>query len=267
MIKYVYIMGRGHSGSTVLDCLLDNAEGVQGVGETVVGLEREFHSKGKRERGKKVATFWNRVRDVCEDGFGKEWGDTVDTYRRQAHISKFPRTLLSEGEHVATAVNAVRSVYESVRKVSGKEIIVDSSKEVTRALLIAKYIDEGFFIHLVRDPVKVLSSDLDRIVDKGTFRFLRNSYDTEGKEYAFALLTCLNWVVGNLLCELVKSYCGGRCMTVRHENLRGEPGPTLRRIGAKLGVNVEQVVDRVEKQEAMSTGVGLSGNRMRRGDP
>ena len=54
-------------------------------------------------------------------------------------------------------------------------------------------------------------------------------------------------------------------MTVRYEDLRTEPGSTLRRIGTELGVNVEQVVDRIENQEAMSTGVGLSGNRMRRG--
>jgi hypothetical protein len=39
-ITYVYIMGRPHSGTTVLDCLLDNIDGIQGCGEPVVGLPR-----------------------------------------------------------------------------------------------------------------------------------------------------------------------------------------------------------------------------------
>ena len=268
MNKYVYITGRGHSGTTVLDCLLDNADGAQGVGETVVGLEKDFYPEEDGRREKKVATFWNRVKEVCEDESEMEWGEIVDAYRGQAHISKFPKTLLSgeESEFIARSVSSVRNVYESVRKVSGEDVVIDSSKEVTRALLIAKYLDEGFLIHLVRDPVKVMSSDLDRIVNKGRFRFMRKSYDTEGAEPLFALLTCINWVVGNLLCELAKSYCKNRCMTVRYEDLRKETGRTLREIGDRLKIDVEGVVEYVEKQEPMSTGIGLSGNRMRRGN-
>lgn len=259
-------MGRGHSGSTVLDCLLDNVKGVQGVGETVVGLEKEFHPGTEGERMQKVAAFWNRVKAVCEDESDMNWEGVVNVYREQAHPAKFPKTLLAgeETEFITRAVRSVRRVYESVRRVSGADIVVDSSKEVTRALLIARHLDEGFIIHLVRDPIKVLSSDLDRIVKRGKFRFLRKSYDTEGREYLFAFLTCLNWVIGNVLCEVVKSYCGDRCMTVRYEDLRREPSSILERIGDRLEVDVTEVVENVEQRTPMSTGIGLNGNRMRR---
>jgi len=267
MSKYVYIMGRGHSGSTVLDCLLDNVEGVQGVGETVVGLEEKFCADEDGEREQKVAAFWNRVKEVCENEADVDWAEVVSTYREQAHPNKFLRTLLAdqENEFIARTVRSVRRVYESVLQVSDAETLVDSSKEVTRALLIAKHLEEGFIIHLVRDPIKVLASDLDRIVNKGKFRFLRASYDTEGREYLFAFLTCVNWVVGNLLCKVVKLYCGERCMTVRYEDLRREPGRTLERIGDRLGVDVTEVVENIERRVPMNTGIGLNGNRMRRG--
>ena len=267
MSKYVYIMGRGHSGSTVLDCLLDNVEGVQGVGETVVGLKKGFCADGDEGRERKVAAFWNRVNEVCEDETDMEWAEVVEAYREQAHPAKFPKTLLAdqETEFIARTVRSVRRVYESVLQVSGADIVVDSSKEVTRALLIAKHFEEGFIIHLVRDPIKVLASDLDRIVNKGKFRFLRKSYDTEGREYLFAFLTCVNWMVGNLLCEVVKLYCGDRCMTVRYEDLRRKPGRTLERIGDRLGIDVAGVVENTERRVPMSTGIGLNGNRMRRG--
>lgn len=267
MSKYVYITGRGHSGSTVLDCLLDNVEGVQGVGETVVGLKKKFCAGGDGGRERKVAAFWNRVKEVCENEADVDWAEIVDAYREQAHPAKLPKTLLAdrETELIARTVRSVRRVYESVRQVSGAETIVDSSKEVVRALLIAKHLEDGFIIHLVRDPIEVLASDLDRIVNKGKFRFLRKSYDTEGREYFFAFLTCVNWVVGNMLCEVVKLYCGDRCMTVRYEDLRREPGRTLERIGDRLGIDVGKVVENVEQRVPMSTGIGLNGNRMRRG--
>lgn len=266
MSKYVYIMGRGHSGSTVLDCLLDNVKGVQGVGETVVGLEEEFRSGTEEERMQKVASFWNRVKAVCEDEADVNWGEVVDAYRGQAHPAKFPKTLLAgeETEFVTRSVRSVRRVYESVRRVSGADIIVDSSKEVSRALLIAKHLDEGFIIHLVRDPIKVLSSDLDRIVNKGKFRFMRRRYDTAGREYLFAFLSCVSWVIGNVLCEVVKSYCGDRYMTVRYEDLQRAPDSVLERIGDRLDVDVTEVVENVEQRVPLSTGIGLKGNRMRR---
>jgi hypothetical protein len=36
---YLYVMGRGHSGSTILDILLGGAAAVESVGELVSGLE------------------------------------------------------------------------------------------------------------------------------------------------------------------------------------------------------------------------------------
>ncbi len=158
-------------------------------------------------------------------------------------------------------MRSVRSVYGSVQKVSGAENIVDSSKEVACGLLIAKHLEQGFIIHLLRDPIEVLASDLDRIVNRGKFRFLRKSYDTEGREYFFVFLTCVNWVVGNLLCEVAKLYCGDRGMTVKYEDIRREPGRTLWRIGDRLGIDVGKVVENIEQRVPMSTGIGLNGNR------
>ena len=40
---YLYIMGRGHSGSTILDILLGNSTRIESVGELLSGLSRADH--------------------------------------------------------------------------------------------------------------------------------------------------------------------------------------------------------------------------------
>ncbi len=89
-------MGRGHSGSTVLDCLLENVKDVQGVRETVVGLKKKFCADEDGERERKVAAFWSQVKEVSEDKAEADWAEVVEAYREQVHPTKFPQTLLAD---------------------------------------------------------------------------------------------------------------------------------------------------------------------------
>lgn len=264
--RSVYIVGRGRSGSTVLDCLLDNVEGVQGMGETVVGLSEDLDALGAGQRGERVVSFWSRVREqIRQEGGDRAWSETVEAYTDQAHLSRFLYTLFADRKdaYIQRTLRAVGTVYEAVREVSGAEVVVDSSKEVTRGLLLAKHVEDCHLIHLVRNPLSVLSSNLRKMRKKGAFRFLRKQWNPEGKELLFVGLTCVNWTVGNLLCEVLKR-CTDEVTTIRLEDLKDAPADTLRLVGSRIGVNVEDVVQKMEEGEAMSTGVGLRGNRMRR---
>ena len=267
--RYVYIVGRGRIGSTVLDCLLDNVEGVQGMGETVVGLSKDLDALGVGQRGERVASFWRYVREEIQHRDGQRaWSETVEAYTDQAHPSRFLYTLFADrnDEYIQRTLLAVETVYEAVREVSGAEVVVDSSKEVTRGLLLAKHLEDCHLIHLVRNPLSVLSSNLRKMREKGAFRFLRKKWNPEGKESLFAGLTCVNWTVGNLLCEVLKRYTD-EVTTIRLEDLQDAPADTLRTVGRRIGVDVEDVVQKVEMGKTMSTGVGLRGNRMRRQSP
>jgi hypothetical protein len=269
MKSVIYIMGRGHSGSTVLDCLLDNAPGVQGIGESVVGLTEEFRPSLTHQREQRKTKFWNEVRASVEaQRNDTAWEETVEAYKSQAHISNFFKTLkdgCTAGTNPAT-IQAIRRIYNSVKEVSGERVIVDSSKEITRGLLMAKCVEEAVVIHLVRDPRSVLASDMERIYKKGKFRFLRKSYDTNRAKPLFALLTCLNWVIGNTLCEIVKAKYPEKTITVRYESLKSDPEGTLERIASEVPIDFDGVYRKIENEVPMSTGIGLSGNRMRRGN-
>lgn len=264
--RYVYVVGRGRSGSTVLDCILDNVEGVQGMGETVVGLSEDLDALGAGQRGERVASFWRRVRRRIQHRRGEEgWSKTIDAYTDQAHPSRFLYTLFSDAsdEYIQRTLRSVEDVYEAVRDVSGAEVVVDSSKEVTRGVLLARHLEGCHLIHLVRNPLSVLASNLRKMEAKGEFRFLRRNWDSDGKEFFFVILTCMNWMVGNLLCEVLKRHTD-EVTTVRLEDLKDAPAETLRIIGRRIGVDVEEVVRKVENGVPMSTGIGLRGNRMRR---
>jgi hypothetical protein len=250
----------------VLDCILDNVEGVQGMGETVVGLSEDLDALGAGQRGEQVGSFWRRVRRRIQHRKGEgSWPATIDAYTDQAHPSRFLYTLFSDvsDEYVQRTLRSVKDVYETVRDVSGAEVVIDSSKEVTRGLLLARHLDGCHLIHLVRNPLSVLASNLRKMETKGEFRFLRRSWDSDGKELFFVLLTCVNWMVGNLLCEALKRHTD-EVTTIRLEDLKEAPAETLRIIGGQIGVDVEDVVRKVENGIPMSTGVGLRGNRMRR---
>jgi hypothetical protein len=55
-----------------------------------------------------------------------------------------------------------------------------------------------------------------------------------------------------------------RVLLVRYEDLCKHPGKELLRIGRYLGVNLSEVVDKIEKGEPFAVGHGLAGNRIRR---
>ena len=74
---YVYIMGRGHSGSTILDIILGSSAAVESLGELVSGLGRcaagEQCSCGSPMR---ECVFWCEVRRRFEaQGYG--WDEFV----------------------------------------------------------------------------------------------------------------------------------------------------------------------------------------------
>ncbi len=257
-------MGRGHSGSTVLDCLLNGTPGVCGIGEAAVGLTKDLNSLGAGVREDEVTQFWNSVKSEVNRRC-HSWPQVVHDFRRQAHLRNFLPTLFRDesSKYIQRAIQSVTCLYDSVRAVSGSEVVVDSSKEVTRALLLAKHFENAHIIHLVRYPHSVFSSDFDRIENLGKYRFLRRNFDTTRKKPLFAVLTMCSWVGGSCLAEIVKCFTQ-QVTLLRFEDLREYPIRTLNRLEAEVGISFAETKEKLRYDQSFSTGIGLRGNRMRR---
>jgi hypothetical protein len=262
--QFIYIMGRGFSGSTVLDAILGNAQDIESIGELVSGIGRteELCSCGVPLR---ECDFWCEVRSEFVQRSGMDWSTGAAVLAEQAHISRFLKTICaradSPGMQVLARVN--NAMIEALRQASGKACIVDSSKEVTRGLFFARFLPGARIIHLVRDPERVLASYLFRVEEGEGFKFLRHRYRDRRLTFLFLALASAGWVLGNLLAELVHLLAPLRVVRVRYEDLCEHPRSELQRMANLIGCDLEHVIRIIEQGRSMSIGHNTGGNRWR----
>src|SRR5215211_3528803 len=185
-VKVLKITGLGRSGSTILDVVLGNHPDIESVGE--VGnlmrngwisreslrginpkrLRRPICTCGKRldvlyvETPDEACPFWSGVR--------REWVERTDPESVESYPklrNGFERTrvalliqqclrLLYERRRQTASFRSyaglTRAFFESIRAVSGKPVIVDSTKSPVRAFAysLVPGIDL-YMVHLVRD--------------------------------------------------------------------------------------------------------------------
>ena len=69
-----------------------------------------------------------------------------------------------------------RRLAEAIAKVAGKPHVLDSTKEPTRGLFLAKFVPDAQLIRLVRDPRSAVASHYWRLKEKGFYHFLRRDW-------------------------------------------------------------------------------------------
>ena len=99
---YVYVMGRGHSGSTILDIILGGGAAVESLGELVSGLgrcdRRRQCSCGSPMR---ECSFWCEVRRRFEaQGYG--WDGSGRARRCDQRVPGWPSAWLAPDRSPAT---------------------------------------------------------------------------------------------------------------------------------------------------------------------
>jgi hypothetical protein len=145
-IQLVYITGRGHSGSTLLDLLISAHSEVVSVGEAKCLVTRPDEPCTCGAPTVFVCPFWEKVDAAL---------------RERAGLSLRELDIDSADAGIFAAHN--RAFFQAVASVTGKPIILDSSKTVDRleALLEAQ-ICPVQAIHLVRSPQGVVYSNAKR---------------------------------------------------------------------------------------------------------
>src|SRR4051794_13356869 len=153
--KVVFLMGSGHSGSTILGVTLGNCDGFFYAGE----LDNWLVRKGASLLGGTDRTrFWNEVRDGVEGAEAAFGGDAQRHLERSSAILRPGSGALRERVRQSWAP-VTESLYRSIARTSGASHIVDSAHFPLRARELGRL--EGidlYLIFLVRDPQQVVHS-------------------------------------------------------------------------------------------------------------
>jgi len=143
-LKVIFIASLSHSGSTLLDLMLNAHPDLVSVGELKqLGRFARFEKPGRRLRCTCGAEslvscdFWSRVSAVTEAKIGRTIRDlNVEDY-----------------DHVDTFNDDNVALFEAIATVAGKRHVVDSSKQVTRLARLLENPDLDVFpVFLLRDP-------------------------------------------------------------------------------------------------------------------
>lgn len=251
--QLIYIMGDGRSGSTVLATLLGNHPDITSVGEICKwpGFE------GRPKRGDE------------KEGLDEFWSDVLAAYRSQHTDTTFaqlaeiqerfedygnlPALLLGRTPRWAREMYHNHSIklIRAISRVTGNNIMVDSSKRMGRAYMLMRnpYIDVKV-IHIVRDPRGALWSQMKRDVEQ---------------KHKKPLAALLHYWVKNFNCHLVSWFTrDARVMRVRYEDLTVPGSWGVEQLEKFVGVSLEPLREMLVAGRPLAVEYLLDGNRLRR---
>lgn len=190
MGKLVYILSFGHSGSTLLDLVLGTHPSMLSTGELMFlpfNLERSLNAEYPIEDGSRCSChlkyldcpIWSKVIErVCEEsggssmresperGFDMSFLRDQDFFARGRLVDRIRKlSLLRLPDWMTRGIKNVKSlennwrVIDALSDVSGKEYVIDSSKDVFRLLHFLRYRpNDAQVIVNVRSPFGVVNS-------------------------------------------------------------------------------------------------------------
>jgi len=262
-IKILYIMGRGHSGSTVLDAILGNSAQVESVGELVSSITKP---ERKCSCGVliKECSYWQKVKNSFEVS-GLDWDSDLQDLVNQAHLKNIFKTILANPAAiwVKKLVQAQAVLFKAILDNSNKTVLVDSSKELTRAVFLLRFFKNAKVVHLIRNPEGTLASDMHRIKSGTGITILRKNIRSDKLEPLLMTFRAFAWLIGNGLAEFVSLAFPNRVLRIRYEDLSTDTKNTLERIAGFMDLDLDEVIESVISKEELSIGHNIGGNHMR----
>ena len=152
-LTIIYITGRGHSGSTLLDLILSSHSSITSVGELKMLAPA---------RAKKRPSIYKQCTCGAETSRKCDFWRNVDRQMTASDKMSLWNTNPDDNNPELSKL-ANKAIFNAVNKVSGKHFIVDSSKNLDRLEnLLKSDIAEVRTIHLLRSPHGVAYSNLKR---------------------------------------------------------------------------------------------------------
>lgn len=194
MIDLVYILGHGHSGSTLLDMLLGSHPIVFSLGEMRYfddwRVNNDLCTCGKSFQECK---FWSQIlsqfdkptdyllhQNLSVFGKGQRFLIDLAIHRTSSDLSRF---ILRLAPNVYQQAKNAENLYQTIRKCSKASVLIDSSKSIRHGgLLYALQPESTKMIYLTRDGRGWFASQLKRTTLTPTqlaISWLRQTQQTE----------------------------------------------------------------------------------------
>ena len=239
-VRVLFIAGWGRSGSTLLDRMLGQVPGVFSAGEL-----RDIWQRGVVEdrlcgcgEPFRSCPVWRKVGDIAFGGW--ERLDVAEVQRLRRRLDRpwsVPMLLGSRitpeaDADVARYVSVLSRLYTAIAEATDTEVIVDSSKIATFAMLIRQSPEvELRTLHLVRDPRGVINSLGKQVVRS----------DGEGGDsmHRYGVVPAsARYVAYNAMAHGLRGF--GRYRLTRYEDLIADPRGEIADALAFAGVDADE---------------------------
>lgn len=244
--KVVYVMGAGHSGSTILGLALGNCSDSFYAGEIDEWLAISgTPSLGGAERTK----FWSEVREAMRDSgarelFGGEVNRLIERSSSLLRVDRWParRALLRRYREVS------EELVRAISRTAGVGHVIDTSHFPLRARELQK-IDgiELYVVLLVRDPQDVVASNVREL----------SRHEVAERRVRILAMNANLWLTQLVSVLVFLRQPRERRVFVRHESFIADPDGVLRQIVDSLGTGVT-----LPDLTALRGGVALQGNSL-----
>ena len=263
-VRVIFIAGSVHSGSTILDIVLGNHPELQGTGE-LSNLHKVWQKNHYCSCGVKVQAcpFWSDVVQMWREELNgdalTDYGQLQVRYEKSRSIA-FIAVAALFGSHSFERYRRYNfGLFSAIKNVSGKSILVDSSKRPIRALALSLVSGIDLrVIHLVRDGRGVawsFSQSRAKNAQAGVQR------DTRPRN---VIRVAVTWAITNLITEYVCKWIGtDRCVRIRHEDLVAQPQQFLELIGETFSIDLSSLGKLLDSRKPLDPGHIVAGNRLR----
>jgi hypothetical protein len=244
--KVVYVMGAGHSGSTILGLALGNCSDSFYAGEVDEWLQVSgTPSLGGSER----TEFWGAVREAMRDARAQElFGNRVNRLvERSSSLLRFDRwparrALLRRYREVS------QELFRAISHTAGAGHVVDTSHFPLRARELQKLGGiELYLVLLVRDPQDVVASNVREI----------SRHEVAERRIRILTMNANLWLTQLVSLLVFLRQPRERRVFVRHESFIADPEGVLRQIVEHLGTGVT-----LPDLTALRGGIALQGNSL-----
>ncbi len=268
MSDVAYLGGLGRSGTTLIERILGQLPGVATLGEVVHLWKRGIGADEQCGCGEPFSRcpFWTAVGERAFGGWGQVDLDDVDRLTSAVDRTRFmPHVALARaGSGTAEKARALAGyyarIYDAAGEVSGAQVLVDSSKHPSTAVILATHSQVPLKIaHVVRDSRGVAYSWTKKVERPEAVEGSSNAYMTRYTPSRAALL----WDAHNATFSLLAKR-GAPTLLTRYEDLMAHPAETITALCDFLGLPSDSVAAVLNGDSAqLQTSHTVSGNPMR----
>lgn len=245
--KVIYVMGAGHSGSTILGVTLGNCEGFFYAGEVEEWLVKSGQPPWA---GTERSQFWSTVRDRVDGRglFGAEVNRVIERSSALLRIDRWARRRGLLGRYREVAEELLCAIAETAEATH----VIDTSHFPLRAHELARL--EGIDLHLlylVKDPQGVVASNTREL----------SPHELAERRHRALVMNANLWLTQLASVLVFLRQPRDRRLFLHYEQFISDPERVLRQILDFAGSGAA-----LPDLNALRVGVPLEGNRLIRSD-